>query len=93
MDEGSEIAIALKYDKEQDSAPRVIAKGLKLRADKIREIAKANNIPVLRNVSLAEALFRVEVGQEIPESLYDAVAEILNFVYSLSQQNAPLQRK
>jgi len=92
MDE-PEIAIALKYDKEKDSAPRVIAKGLRLKADKIREIAKANNIPIMRNVSLAEALFRVEVGQEIPESLYDAVAEILNFVYSLSQQNTASHRK
>jgi len=88
-----EIAVALKYDKEKDSAPRVIAKGLRLRADKIREIAKANNIPIMRNVSLAEALFRVEVGQEIPESLYDAVAEVLNFVYSLTQQNTSSQRK
>ncbi|MCL2625528.1 MAG: EscU/YscU/HrcU family type III secretion system export apparatus switch protein [Cystobacterineae bacterium] len=93
MAQDAEIAIALKYDKEKDSAPRVIAKGLNLRADKIREIAKANNIPVLRNISLAEALFRVEVGQEIPESLYDAVAEVLNFVYALTQQNAPSQRK
>jgi len=88
-----EIAIALKYDQEQDSAPRVIAKGLRLRADKIREIAKAHNIPIMRNVGLAEALFRVEVGQEIPESLYDAVAEVLNFVYALSQQNTPSPRK
>ncbi|MCL2178416.1 MAG: EscU/YscU/HrcU family type III secretion system export apparatus switch protein [Proteobacteria bacterium] len=88
-----EIAVALKYDKEKDSAPRVIAKGLNLRADKIQEIAKANNIPILRNVSLAEALFRVEVGQEIPESLYDAVAEVLNFVYSLTQQNVLSQRE
>jgi flagellar biosynthetic protein FlhB/flagellar biosynthesis protein len=88
-----EIAVALKYDKEKDSAPRVIAKGLRLRADKIREIAKAHNIPIMRNVSLAEALFRVEVGEEIPENLYDAVAEILNFVYALSQQNTSSRRK
>lgn len=88
-----EIAVALKYDKEKDSAPRVVAKGLRLRADKIREIAKAHNIPIMRNVSLAEALFRVEVGQEIPESLYDAVAEVLNFVYALAQQNTPPKRK
>jgi len=88
-----EIAVALKYDKEKDNAPRVISKGLRLKANKIREIAKANNIPIMRNVSLAEALFRVEVGQEVPESLYDAVAEVLNFVYSLSQQNTPSQRK
>ncbi len=82
----SEIAIALKYDKENDSAPRVVAKGLQLKAEKIREIAKAHNIPIMRNVNLANALYRVDVGQEIPEELYDAVAEVLNFVYALQAE-------
>ena len=82
----SEIAIALKYDKENDSAPRVVAKGLQLKAEKIREIAKAHNIPIMRNVNLANALYRVDVGQEIPDELYDAVAEVLNFVYALQAE-------
>lgn len=79
----AEIAIALKYDKEKDNAPRVVAKGMRIRAEKIREIAKAYGIPVMRNVNLANALFRVEAGEEIPEGLYDAVAEVLTFVFSL----------
>jgi flagellar biosynthesis protein len=83
----AEIAIALKYDKEKDSAPRVIAKGMRLKAEKIREIAKQYGVPVMRNVGLANSLFRIEVGEEIPEDLYDAVAEVLTFIFSLQQQS------
>jgi flagellar biosynthesis protein len=86
MDDESPIAIALKYDREKDGAPRVIAKGMRLRAEQIREIARANGIPFMRNLPLANALYRVDVGQEVPEELYDAVAEVLNFVYELQRQ-------
>jgi flagellar biosynthesis protein len=86
MTEDAEIAIALKYDKEKDVAPRVVAKGLRLKAEKIRAIAKECGIPILRNVPLAHALYRVEVGEEVPEELYDAVAEVLQFVYSLQRE-------
>jgi flagellar biosynthetic protein FlhB/flagellar biosynthesis protein len=79
------MAIAIKYDKDKDTAPRVVAKGLRLKAEKIREIAKQYNIPVMRNVPLANALYRIDVGQEVPEELYDAVAEILNFVFELQR--------
>lgn len=84
--EDADIAVALQYDKEKDNAPRVIAKGMRLRADKIRAIAKEYNIPLMRNVTLAESLYKVDVGQEVPEELYDAVAEVLNFVYALQQE-------
>ena len=86
MNDETEIAIALKYDKEKDSAPRIIAKGLRLKAEKIREIARQYNIPIMKNVPLANALYRIDVGQEVPEELYDAVAEVLNFVYALQQE-------
>jgi flagellar biosynthesis protein len=86
MNDETEIAIALKYDKDKDSAPRVIAKGMRLKAEKIREIAKQYNIPIMKNLPLANALYRVDVGQEVPEELYDAVAEVLNFVYALQQE-------
>ena len=85
-DEETPIAIALKYDREKDGAPRVIAKGMRVKAEKIEAVAKQHGIPLMRNVSLAHALFRVEVGQEIPEALYDAVAELLNFVYALQRE-------
>jgi flagellar biosynthetic protein FlhB len=77
------VAIAIKYDKVKDGAPRVIAKGIDARAEALREIARANDVPMLRNVPLAHALLRVDVNQEVPEELYDAVAEVLNFVYQL----------
>ncbi len=83
MADDPEIAVALKYDKESDQAPRVIAKGMRFKAEKILEIAKQSGVPIMRNVPLANALFRIEVGQEVPEELYDAVAEVLNFVYAL----------
>jgi len=86
MNDETEIAIALKYDKEKDSAPRVVAKGMRLKAEKIREIARQYNIPIMKNVPLANALYRIDVGNEVPEELYDAVAEVLNFVYALQQE-------
>lgn len=91
--EETDVAIAIKYDREKDNAPRVIAKGLRLKAEKLREIAKQYNIPVMRNVTLANALYRVDVGQEVPEELYDAVAEVLNFVFELKQQAEGGQKK
>lgn len=86
MAEEPDIAVALKYDKEKDGAPRVVAKGMRLKAEKIREIAKAHGVPFMKNTTLANALYRVDIGQEIPEELYDAVAEVLNFVYALQQE-------
>ncbi|MBI5507924.1 MAG: EscU/YscU/HrcU family type III secretion system export apparatus switch protein [Deltaproteobacteria bacterium] len=82
------IAIALKYDKEKgsDAAPTVIAKGTRLWAEKILEAAREAGVPVVRNVPLAQALNKLEVGDEIPEDLYEAVAEVLNFVFKLSEE-------
>lgn len=79
------VAVALKYDREHDGAPRVIAKGMNLRAEALKALARDADVPMLRNVPLAHALLRTEVGQEIPEELYDAVAEVLNFVYQLNE--------
>jgi flagellar biosynthetic protein FlhB len=77
------VAVALKYDDKKDQAPRVLAKGMDSRAEAIKALAKEADVAMVRNVPLAHALLRVEVGQEIPEALYDAVAEVLNFVYGL----------
>ncbi len=86
MAEDPEVAIAIKYDREKDGAPRVVAKGMRLKAEKIKELAKQYGVPFMKNTTLASALYRVEVGQEVPEELYDAVAEVLNFVYALQQE-------
>ncbi len=82
------LAVALKYDRAKDNAPRLIAKGLDGRAEAIRELARQGDVPLLRNVPLAHALYRVDAGQEVPEELYDAVAEVLNFVYQLQHPEA-----
>lgn len=93
MAEDADIAVAIKYDKDKDAAPRVVAKGLRIKAEKIREIAKQYDIPMMRNVGLANALYRVDVGQEVPEELYDAVAEVLNFVYALQEEQQAQGKK
>jgi flagellar biosynthetic protein FlhB len=81
----TEFAIALKYDSAAMHAPRVIAKGQGLIAQRIREIAIEAGVPILERKPLARALYKlVEVGQEIPEQFYSAVAEILAYVYELS---------
>jgi flagellar biosynthesis protein FlhB len=81
----TEFAVALKYDAGAMHAPRVIAKGQDLMAMRIREIAIAAGVPILERKPLARALYKlVDVGQEIPEQFYAAVAEILAYVYELS---------
>ena len=78
------IAVALRYDMEKDLAPRVVAKGERLIAEKIREIAEKFDVPVVENKPLARALFEIaEIGMMIPEKLYRAVAEVLAHVYKL----------
>jgi flagellar biosynthetic protein FlhB len=80
------IAAAIKYERDSMRAPRIIAKGRRVLAEKIKAIAKEHGVPILRNISLAQALNELEIGQEIPEDLYEAVAEVLNFVYKLSEE-------
>jgi flagellar biosynthetic protein FlhB len=76
------IAIALRYDRKAMRAPKIVAKGIRLNAQKIREIAEQHQVPVVENISLARMLFKHgRVGGEIPAQLYAAVAEILAWVY------------
>lgn len=80
------LAVALNYDNQTMAAPKVIAKGAGFIAHRIKEIARENNIPIVEDKPLAQALFK-EVGLEdtIPENLFQAVAEILAYVYSLKK--------
>lgn len=80
------VAVAIQYDPKNMNAPQVIAKGERLIAEKIKEIAKEYKIPIMRNVPLAHSLMELEIGEEIPEKLYEAVAEVLNFVYKLAEK-------
>ena len=85
----TEFAVALKYDNTAMHAPRVIAKGQGFMAARIREIAIAHGVPILERKPLARALYKLcDVGQEIPEQFYAAVAEILAYVYELSGKAA-----
>ena len=80
-------AIAVKYDAKASEAPLVIAKGKDLIAQKIKEVAKQNKIPVVENKPLAQALYKsVDIGEKIPSELYKAVAEVLAFVYGLREK-------
>jgi flagellar biosynthetic protein FlhB len=82
------LAIALRYDEAAMQAPTVTAKGQDSMALRIIEIAKEHKVPVVRNIGLAHTLFDLEIGHEIPEDMYEAVAEILNFVYQLAATEA-----
>lgn len=75
-------AVALKYERAQDGAPRVLAKGMDSLAQQIKALARGADVPMVEDKPLARALFRVELGDEIPDGLFDAVAEILSFVYA-----------
>ncbi len=76
------LAVALRYDMDKDSAPTVVAKGERLIAQKIKEVAKKFNIPIVEDKPLARALFEtVDIGMQIPMKLYRAVAEVLAYVY------------
>lgn len=74
------IAVALRYDAAKDEAPRVVAKGERLLAARIREVARQARVPIFHDVPLARALHSLTPGDEIPEALYMAVADLLKAV-------------
>ncbi len=80
-------AVALRYDREKDAAPKVVAKGADEIAKRIRLLAKENDIPLMENPPLARALYKsVEINQSIPLELFSAVAEVLAFIYRQRQK-------
>jgi flagellar biosynthesis protein len=78
----SDIAVALKYDGQ--NAPKVTAKGEGISAEQILELAEKHGIPLQNEPELARILAQVPIGDEIPQELYIAVAEIISFAYFLS---------
>lgn len=78
-------AVALRYNAESDAAPRVIAKGDRLLAERIIEIAKENGVPIHEDPDLVALLSVVDINREIPDALYRAVAEVLAFVYTIGR--------
>ena len=88
------VACAIKYDAKTMESPTLVAKGTELFAQKIKQIAREHNIPVIENPPVARALFRlVEVNRQIPPDLYKAIAEILIFVYKLKKTTAKEQER
>jgi flagellar biosynthesis protein len=79
-------AVALKYDREKDAAPRVTAKGTGLIAEKILELAEKEGVPITEDPDLATALAQLDFYDEIPPELYRAVAEILAFAYRINNK-------
>lgn len=80
------LAVALRYDRTHMKAPMVVAKGSRLNALKIREIARQHQVPIIENKPLARMLFKfAKVGGEIPAQFYAAVAELLAYVYRVNR--------
>jgi flagellar biosynthetic protein FlhB len=86
----TELAVAIQYDPEETAAPVCVAKGAGFIAARIREIAAGAGVPIVENKPVAQLLYRkVEVGGEIPVELYQAVAEILAYVYRVKGKTLP----
>ena len=77
-------AVSLQYKKGRNAAPKVTAKGQGWVAEKIIKMAQENNIPIREDKDLLHLLSEIDVGQEVPESLYKVVAELLAWVYQLN---------
>ena len=80
------IAVALEYHRERMAAPKVVAMGGDLMAERIKTVAREHGVPIVENVPLARALFaNAEVGDSIPGDLFEAVAEVLAYLIKLKQ--------
>ncbi len=83
-------AVALKYKQDEMEVPVLVAKGQDLIAQKIREVAEENDIPIVENKPLAQALFKgVELDQEVPTEHYKAVAEVISYVWRMQGRLRP----
>ncbi|QEW07605.1 EscU/YscU/HrcU family type III secretion system export apparatus switch protein [Nitrincola iocasae] len=78
-------AVALKYDQQKGTAPKIVAKGKGLIAEQILALAREHDVHIHENPELLEVLIRLELGDEIPETLYKAIAEVIAFAYTLKQ--------
>ncbi len=79
-------AVALRYEREKDAAPRVTAKGQGTVAEKIIRIAELHHLPIREDADLVELLAQVELDREIPENLYKAVVEVFIFLYNTTRE-------
>jgi flagellar biosynthesis protein len=80
------LAAVLKYDAGKDRAPHIVAKGRGTIAEKIIEVALKNDIPIRNDPALVQILSTLEIDEAIPQELYQAVAEVLAFVYKMNEE-------
>ena len=85
-------AVALKYKMNVDPAPKVVAKGKGKIAERIIRIARENNIPIREDPDLVEVLSKLELNEFIPQELFQVVAEILAFIYRMSEKHKESQQ-
>lgn len=83
---GTTQAVALRYDPSEDEAPKVTAKGRGLAAEKIIQIAREHDVPIREDKNLVQILSMLQLNQEIPPIVYQAVAEILTFIYKANNR-------
>ena len=79
-------AVALKYEKDKDRAPKLVAKGKDYIAERIIEMAKENKVPIYPDRDLVQVLDALDLNFEIPAELYRAVAEVLVFIHDLNRK-------
>jgi flagellar biosynthesis protein len=84
-------AVALRYNRNKEDAPRLVAKGSGYLAERIIEIAQAHGVTIYEDKELIELLAKLELYQVIPVELYQVIAEILAFVYRINKKAAGLQ--
>ena len=77
-------AVALKYDKDVNNAPEVVASGQRYIATSIIKIAKQNDIPIKKDEDMVELLSKIDINKEVPDTMYKAVAEIFSFIYEIT---------
>ncbi len=83
-------AVALRYEPAKDRAPKITGKGRGHLAERILELARQHNIPIRQDKNLLQILSRLDLHQEVPAEVYKAVAEILAFIYRLSNRKQAL---
>ncbi len=81
------LAVAIAYEPGTSKAPRLVAKGARLMADRIKETARSHGVPVVADAPLAQAIFAVPVGADLPSQLFQAVAQVLAFVYHAGRKD------
>lgn len=87
-----QLAVALGFDVDKDSVPKVLAKGAGHVAARIIELAKEHNIPIREDADLVQALAKLDLGEIIPPELYPAVAEVLAYVYRINGKKVSRQK-